>query len=1393
MGGDKGAATQSSGNAGFAGYDYQIEATVWLALELMVARSVTDEVVIEPPSQEDVEATIQDAGKAELRLCCADSPSRHAFQMKRRSSAPWSASDLAKVITQGEVAQARKSPLEMLEADKRMRFVLITNETTAKRLRPFEVEDVQEVSEATSLPRGVRTDLGKSARAALARRVSVHGRVTEEVLASRIGQLLSSHGHVAAVDHEACVAELREAVRRRMRGSGTGSWKRDELIEELVRYGGSVTPRRAMDHYVRPRCFEQIEATLETLNAVVIAGPSGTGKTLTAEVLEDRMGRSDPPFDVVDEEKGPSHIARELLREDAVLFHLRDPWGPNRLVPGADAWSGELPKLLSRAGTGKKFVVTSRSDVMHSAGPSVVRELRRYTVAIEPEDYGRDRLGQIYDGIASDLMGSARAAAVGCRDTVLNALNRPYEVDRFLVGLSSAPDRPVTELVSESEIEAISGVIAKQLAPSGSEGAASAAIIWALMTARGTVSRSVLSKLRRAMGSIDSSFRPDVEGIIDFLVAGRNVRQERTMLAFHHPRVAEGLRVAFEVHLAEAEYALSLAVAGLVAMDEPDEDWGVEMATVVLRAAADLGNASMEINVKPAVQKQIDEFLEERLVKADDGHGFRNALRDLARFGKSPHVPSRLAQMLVVGAERGGVTVMGVWRAPSLSTEQMAEIADHPLTSRLVRRFVREVLTESATNYGDGLNAFLEELDPGIEDAFWEVLEEVADRLSVCDNIRRIVQGACAGESADFERAIGMLGRAYEQVDSWLDGAFGQQLRDAEEHEVDAALVDRILEEPEERLFNPTTGMEAVVRLRGAREGAQWIVGHRYRKVLIRVAAKLIRDGQLVPRPGELRLLLDEAEDWERQAVWDAAERHWDVDLSEALRRELVMGGARLSYRESLVRVAHCRDGDGADWIGGLAEVVRLASEERQLEIVFDILAAGRDPGSYGIAAGKAVAETLSEMMSEPVGELARLMVALSTGTEDLEVADGLSGEARYWLRRHLNVVGNDVAGVLGVVGARIGIDAFPAGRRLLDVGDAEHGVRAVEVLKLDGGEAAMRALVGAMDHGKYHVRVAALEAVATRASASDKTRIVGMASDRSADVRLAFARAMERHHWPEAVDALVELLGDERDFSMDYSATWSRFGVARAAARALGAYEDLPVNAMQALLDAAREESRDPFVGCEAIEALATREAEGVEKLIIESLGSSGLAGTPQIRPKVQAAAWAVFDRACVQRSMAIDNATIEMATEDRVAVAGPLLMAIGVLGGDVRSTVLDDLDRRRNAVRGELVRVAAAAAAETAGVSLRQSERLLARLAEKDGQPGLSDEERNALERWSLGLDPKRDVQQFTAWIAQSVFGLTVSEEVGDPRKFETPGSIPVATLRSWSSLRESEIPGP
>ena len=953
----------------------------------------------------------------------------------------------------------------------------------------------------------------------------------------------------------------------------------------------------------------------------------------------------------------------------------------------------------------------------------------------------------------------------------------------------------VVELVSESQIEAISGVLANQLAPSGSEGAASAAIIWALMTVRGAISRSVLSKVRRTMRSIDSGFRPDVEGMVEFLVAGRNVRAEGTMFAFHHPRAEDGLRQAFEVHVAEAEYALSLVVEGLVAMDGSDEDWGVETATGVLRAVADLKEASMEINIRSAAQDRIDSFLVRCVERADHGHAYGRALRDLAQFGKPSHVPCRLAQLLVVGPHGPGrTTLMDVWHAPSLSTEETIKVAGHPLTARLVGRFVREVLPETAMHYEDGLAAFLTELAPEVGQAFGEALQEVAGHDRPCGNIGAIVVGACSGQLEDYERVIEMFGRAYEELHAWLQGPFAEELRKAEEHEVDADEADMIVEEPGERLFNAETGLEAVVRLRGASEGLGWISGHRYRECLVRAAGRVICHKELVPRPGELRGLLDEADDWGRQAVWRAAEQYWDEELADVLRRELVRGGARSPYRKCLVSVARSRNGERVDWVEELAEVVRLASQERQLELAHDLIESGREPGSGGVEAAKAVADLLSDGMAKPVGEVARLITGVLANTESLGVADHLSEEARGWLSNNLDRVGDDVASVLAPIGARLGIDVISTSRRLLRNGDAEYGLRAVAGLDLDGGEIAKKVLGDAMDHGKYHVRSAALKTLARRASARERTQIVARARDRSADVRLAFATAMEKYRWPEATEALAELLRDKRDFSIGHSSTnWSRLGVARAAAQALGAYQDLPKPAVNALLEAGRENSRDPFVGCWAIAAIASRDAEGVEELIVESLDSSGLAETPQIRPKVQAAAWAVFDRVLAERPIPIDKAMMDMAIEDRAIVAGPLLMAIGVLGGEVRSTMLDRLGRTGPAERAELLRVAAVANAKTTGVDLQDTETLLTLLADGDDGDRLNQDERSLLERWSLGLDPRRDVQKFTAWIANSVFGLRVSEEVGNPRKLETSGSIPVVTMRSLSSLRESEIPGP
>jgi hypothetical protein len=65
-GGPPARSRRKPGNLGFAGYQYQIEVTIWVALDLMLAKGLADEVVIEPRSDEDLEASVIDPSVASL-------------------------------------------------------------------------------------------------------------------------------------------------------------------------------------------------------------------------------------------------------------------------------------------------------------------------------------------------------------------------------------------------------------------------------------------------------------------------------------------------------------------------------------------------------------------------------------------------------------------------------------------------------------------------------------------------------------------------------------------------------------------------------------------------------------------------------------------------------------------------------------------------------------------------------------------------------------------------------------------------------------------------------------------------------------------------------------------------------------------------------------------------------------------------------------------------------------------------------------------------------------------------------------------------------------------------------------------------------------------------------
>jgi len=1387
------------GNPGFAGYQYQTEVTIWVALDLMLAKGAAEEVVIEPRSDEDLEAAVGDPSKASLGLTAQGVRLDLILQAKTRSGSPWTTSAIADVLL-GQDADGtdkggkRSRPLALLQDDPKCRYVFVTNEASGEGLRPHEGAHLFDFPEVDELPPHARAGYDANAQASLAPRILLLTGVTREVLTSRIGALLSQHGHVPISKHDDCLRDLRDAVRERIEGAYEGCWKRSDLMKVLVRHGGSLAPTRDMDRYIRPRSFNAIKDQLDKAHAVVIVGPSGTGKTLTADILELDL-RREPVFDVIGEENGPGDVRRNLTRTDPVLFHLRDPWGGNRLMPGADRWSGELPKLLDSAGPGRKFLITSRSDVLQSAGRELMNELRPYVVSIKVEDYGPKLLAEIYDGIAADLSDHARQLAAQHRERALKELTRPYEVKRFLVALSREDrqkPRKVDEILADSQIEAISRVIADQIAPFRADGAEAAAIVWAMLSARGAVARDVFAKLGRRLRAADPNLRPDIDGLIDFLVAGQNVRQDGAALAFYHPRVEDGLRLTFMRHPRDAERTLSCIVDLLLGWDRAGEDWGLETGLNVLRSTARVED--LQLDLSTGATQRLDQYLEAVALSAEKRADFERALRDLEQFGSRDHPPARLAKILINSGPETESLVFGErWRAPPLSEEEIAALRGDSRTQPMIERFIREVLPFSHRDYHPEIVPLLERLATDLQSAFWDALDSIAGPGGPHDNIDVIVMGALTGAAPDYDCAIERFARSETEADVWVEG-FADDSYKAQEHAVDADAADHIIDEPGEQYFNAREGMKMIVRLRRARDGVRWITASPHRRLLLYALGDLIAQAHRAPPIEELKFLLENADSWVRVQAWRAAKEHWDDSLGGFLIDEL----ARLDLddagqRHRLVEIAAAHRGSG-DPVPDLVVASGRVPFARRLELVYDLFATklDNDPkGEDGKAARRARADRLLQIFGDEERELARTLLNIMAGGRIRAAASALSEPSRKLLTSTLPSASIDLTGLLARLAAGAGLNIDDATIRLLSTDDAADGEAAIQTMLIANDSDLRMKLKKALRHRCYDVRRRALRVLAADAAPEERDGLIGAAADHSADVRLAFAKLMEKYRWPEAVDALVELLGDTRNFASyaGMGMSWSKFSVARAAASALGAYEALPARAIEALLEAAQGDSADPFVACAALSALAKQDDPRIIPLMVSALEGPGLDRSPSYRPRAEAAAWAFCDRATSGRSDMLVPDAARIAERDAPIIAGPLLVAFGVHPGHMREDLLKRLRASRELDREALVRTSAIAVDAVAGMSLDDREQTLWRLARGEALDALSPENRVSAETWSQALILDSGFERFIAWIVEAAFKLPLNGEVGEIRAFDLPERIGVMTTRSLTPYREED----
>ncbi|MBC7586649.1 MAG: hypothetical protein H7316_23210 [Tardiphaga sp.] len=85
---DAGTFTPSSGGASLEGYFYQLDVSILTALDLVLAKKVAQEIILEPTTDEDLEADLEDEPGALSEILAIDNY-RLVAQCKLRSTGPW--------------------------------------------------------------------------------------------------------------------------------------------------------------------------------------------------------------------------------------------------------------------------------------------------------------------------------------------------------------------------------------------------------------------------------------------------------------------------------------------------------------------------------------------------------------------------------------------------------------------------------------------------------------------------------------------------------------------------------------------------------------------------------------------------------------------------------------------------------------------------------------------------------------------------------------------------------------------------------------------------------------------------------------------------------------------------------------------------------------------------------------------------------------------------------------------------------------------------------------------------------------------------------------------------------------------------------------------------------